>query len=129
MHRVLTFYYAATVIFLIADYFFGINVRIAFLDGLPQARLAYYLVCFACLAVMIWRPDWQAVVSAAESLAVIVALILAMGVRVMVISDTTLESGRAIVTTQEILNFLISGSVAYYAWFAAIRRLKSSKLD
>ena len=129
MHRILTFYYAATIVFLIADYFFGINVRIAFLDGWPQARLAYYVVCFACLAVMIWRPDWQAFVSAAESLAAIVALILAMGVRVMVVTDDMLESGRDIVTMQEILNFLISGSVAYYAWISAIKSLKSPKID
>ena len=129
MHRILTFYYAATLVFLIADYFFGINVRIAFLDSWPQARLAYYVVCFACLAVMIWRPDWQAFVSAAESLAAIVALILAMGVRVMVVTDDMLESGRDIVTAQEIVNFLISGSVAYYAWFSAIKNLKSPKMD
>ena len=129
MHRIFTFYYGATLIFLIADYFFGINVRIAFLDGWPQARLLYYVMCFACFAVMIWRPDWQAFVSAAESLAAIVALILAMGVRVMVVTDDMLESGREIVSTQDILNFLISGSVAYYAWFSAVKGLKSSKSD
>ncbi len=129
MHRLFTFYYAATLVFLIADYYFGINVRIAFLDGWPLARLLYYAACFACLAVMIWRPAWQAFVSAAESLAAIVALILAMGMRVMAVTGDVLESGRDIVTTQEIFNFLISGSVAYCAWFRAVKRLKSAKID
>ncbi len=129
MQKLLIVYYAATLLFMVFDYFFGINVRIAFLDSWPMARLAYYAVCFACLAIMIWRPGWQALVSAIESLTVIIALTLAMGVRVMVVSDDTLETGRNIVTAQEILNFLISGSVAYYAWFCAIRRLKAPKID
>lgn len=127
MHRLLTYYYAATLGFLASDYFFGFNVRIAFLDDWPLARLAYYAMCFACLAIMILRPDWQVLVSAAESLMAIIALTLAMGVRVMVVSDDVLESGRKLVTTQEILNYLISGSVAYYAWMTAIRRLKAPK--
>ena len=37
--RVLPWYYAATVVFLILDYALGINIRIAFLDALPAARL------------------------------------------------------------------------------------------
>ncbi len=128
MQKLLIVYYAATLLFMVFDYFFGINVRIAFLDSWPMARFAYYAVCFACLAIMIWRPGLQALVSAVESLTVIIALTLAMGVRVMVVSDDMLETGRNIVTAQEILNFFISGSVAYYAWFTAIRSLKAPKI-
>ena len=112
MHRLLTLYYAATLLFLVIDYVFGINVRVAFLDTWPVARLAYYAVCFTCLAVMLWRPQWQALVSAVESLTAIVALTLAMGVRVMVVSDDVLESGRDLVTAEQIFNYLISRSWA-----------------
>lgn len=127
MNRLLTLYYSTTLIFLVFDFLLGINVRIAFLESWPLARLAYYAVCFGCLALMIWRPGLQALVSAVESLTAVIALILAMGVRVMVITDDMVESGRNIVTTKEIINFLISGSVAYYAWYRALRSLKESK--
>lgn len=129
MSRLLTSYYAATLLFLVADYAFGINVRIAFLDTWPFARLAYYAVCFACLVVILWRPQWQALVSAVESLTVIVTLTLAMGIRVMVPTDAVLESGRPIVTAEQIVNYLISGSVAYFAWFCSIKQLKATNID
>lgn len=124
MNRLLTLYYAATLLFLIVDFILGVNVRVAFLDSWPLARFGYYAVCFGCLAVMIWRPQWQALVSAVESLTAIVALTLAMGLRVLVVTDDMIETGRDIVTSQEILNYLISGSVAYYAWYRATKRLK-----
>ena len=78
---------------------------------------------------MLWRPQWQALVSAVESLTAIVALTLAMGVRVMVVSDDVLESGRDLVTAEQIFNYLISGSVAYYAWIRAIKQLKVANID
>ena len=37
--RVLPWYYAATALFLILDYVFDINVRVAFLESLPAARI------------------------------------------------------------------------------------------
>lgn len=129
MNRLLTSYYAATLLFLAVDYVFGINVRVAFLDSWPFARLAYYAVCFACLVVMLWRPQWQTLVSAIESLTVIVALTLAMGIRVMVPTDEVLESGRDIVTAEQIFNYLISGSVAYYAWIRSIKQLKVANIE
>ena len=64
-----------------------------------------------------------------ESLTAIVALTLAMGVRVMVVSDDVLESGRDLVTAEQIFNYLISGSVAYYAWIRAINQLKVANID
>ena len=45
----LRIYYAATFVFVILDYALGINVRLAFLEAMPSARAAWYVVCFACL--------------------------------------------------------------------------------
>ena len=123
MTRTLRLYYAATALFLILDYFFGINVRIAFLEPLPAARAAYYGVCFFCLALIIWRPSWGVFVGAFESLVTVVALILSMGLRVIPMSDAMLDGGRGVVTGEEIVNFLISGSIAYFAWYRGIHEI------
>ncbi len=121
--RVVPWYYAATVLFLILDYAFGINVRIAFLDSMPAARLAYYGVCFACLGLILARPAWATLVGTFESLVTLIALILAMGIRVLVPNDAIFAENAGIVTIQEVVNFLISGSMAYLSWVKGLREL------
>lgn len=126
--RLLAWYYGATVLFLVLDVVFGVNVRVAFLDPWPAARLAYYGVCMACFALLVWRPSWSTWIGAAESLAVLVALILSMGVRVLVPTDAIFEENVAFVTYQEIVNFLLAGFIAYFAWMRGIKQLKISKI-
>ena len=65
---------------------------------------------------MLWRPGWAVLIGSFESLVTLVALIFSMAVRVMIPSDAIFAGGASFVTVQEILNFLISGSIAYLAW-------------
>ena len=123
-NKVLVLYYAATVGFLVLDFALGINVRLAFLDALPMARVAYYGVCFACFALMLWRPAWTVLIGAFESVVTLSALIVSMGVRALLMTDSVLEGGSGYITTHEIYNFMISGGVAYVAWVRGINRLK-----
>ncbi len=121
---VLRIYYAATAIFLAFDYLLDINVRLAFLEPWPAWRAVYYLFCFACLGVMIWRPVWTLLVSTVESLITLSALILSMGIRVMSMSVTLLETGRGVITTEEIINFIIAGGAAWIGWFCGTQQLQ-----
>ncbi len=123
--RILVLYYAATAIFLLLDYATGLNVRIAFLEPYPEARLAYYGVCFACLGLMLWRPSWTVLIGAFESIVTLSALIIGMGVRTLLVTDRVLDTGSGFITMPEIYNFMISGSVAYLAWVKGINSLKS----
>lgn len=122
--RILPWYYAASVIFLLLDYVADINIRVAFLEPWPAARAAYYGVCFACLGLMLWRPRWAVLIGSFESLVTLVALILSMAVRVMIPSDAVVGGSAPFVTLQEILNFLIAGSVAYLAWVKGLRAMR-----
>jgi hypothetical protein len=127
MNRPLTLYYAATALFLLLDYVFGLNVRVAFLETLPPARAGYYLLCFICLALMLWRPAWAVFIGAFESLIVVVALTFGMAMRVMVPTVQMIESGMGVVTIEEVLNYMISGGIAYLAWVRGLNAIKSSK--
>lgn len=109
-------YYAATALFLALDFGLGINVRVAFLESLPGFRLGYYAVCFACLALMIWRPAWTTAVGVIESLATLIALIVNMALRSMIVTDQMLETGAGFVTMPEVINFLIAGFAAYFSY-------------
>lgn len=125
--KILVLYYAATAVFVVLDFALGFNIRLASLDAVPMARIAYYGVCFACLALMIWRPAWTVIISAFESLVTLSALIIGMGMRTLLVTDQVLESGTGYITMPEIYNFMISGGVAYIAWVKGINRLKNRK--
>jgi hypothetical protein len=115
--KMLRIYYFGTALFLLLDYLFGINIRLASLDGFPGWRAIYYLVCFGCLGLMIWQPAWTLWVATTESLITLSMLIIAMGARVFTVTDTMLSTGAGFVTAEEIINFVIAGGVAWIAWF------------
>ena len=123
----LRLYYAATALFLLLDFVFNINVRVAFLEQWPGWRLFYYGLCFAIFAAIAWRPALAGLLGVAESLVTLVALILTMAVRVMVVPVDALETGYAAVTVEEIVNFLLSGGIAWFYWQRGMRALVSAE--
>jgi hypothetical protein len=119
--RLLLAYYIGTAGFLVLDYVFDINIRLTFLEYQPAWRFAYYLFCFACLSLMLWRPEWTVIVAAGESLVTLVLLILSFGSRVMLPGlpeDGAISDGP---TLPAVMNFLISGTAAYIAWWRGLR--------
>jgi hypothetical protein len=120
----LRLYYGATVIFLLLDYVLGVNIRLAALDNAPLWRLFYYAFCFACLGLMIWRPALSAWVATAESLLTLSLLIITMALRVIVVSDDMIETGRGAVSLSEIVNFMLVSGVAYVAYLQNLATLK-----
>lgn len=127
--KILVLYYAATVVFLMLDYAAGFNVRLAFLEPYPEARGAYYGVCFVCLGLMLWRPAWTVLIAAFESIVTLSALIISMGMRTLLLSDRMLETATGLISMTEIYNFLISGGVAYLAWVRGINQLRGKTLN
>ena len=129
MNRPVTLYYAATILFLLLDFVLGVNVRVAFLEPFPMARLAYYLICFVLFALMLWRPGWALLIGTIESLFAVVALTFSMALRVMIVTDEMIETGVGFVTTEEIFNYLIVGGIAYFSWAQGVKSLKGPKVD
>lgn len=123
LRRTLTGYYAATAGFLLLDLGFGLNFRIAFLEGYDGWRFAYYAICFACLAVVLARPAWTVAVTALESLVTIVALIFSVALPTLVHADSVFTSTSGLPAPEGIVNFVISGSVAYLSWTRSLASL------
>jgi hypothetical protein len=122
--RLLRIYYAATLLFVVLDYFLHINVRLAFLEAWPEMRALYYLLCLVCLALILWRPGWSLWIGTTESLVALSLLILTMGVRVMTVSEQMLQTGSGLVRTSEIINFMIVGGAAWIAYMRGIQAIK-----
>jgi hypothetical protein len=121
---VIRVYYLATFVFLLFDVILNINVRVAFFETSPALRASYYAALFTCMALVLWRPGWTVVIGAIESLVVLVALILGMGMRTMVVSDAMLEGAAGVVTLPEIINFMITGGIAYLAFRRGIHQIR-----
>lgn len=119
---ILRSYYAATAAFLVLDFAAGVNLRLAFLDDRPEARIAWYLFCLCCSGMMMWRPAWTELIGAFESLLTLVALIIGVGMRVLLSADAAIDSGE-VLSLQQIINFLLAGGIAYVAWFRGITAL------
>jgi hypothetical protein len=122
--RLLKLYYLATGVFLLLDYLAGINIRVAFLAPWPGWRALYYLFCLGCLGLIVWRPALTLLVSTIESLLTLSALILGMGVRAMGLSVLALEDGGALISAEEVINFVIAGGVAWIGWFRGTQALQ-----
>jgi hypothetical protein len=122
--KLLRLYYAATAIFIVLDYYLNINIRLAALEQAPYWRGTYYLFCFACLGLMYWRPAWSSWIASVESLITLSMLIISMALRVIVVTDEMIESGRGAVTFNEIINFAIAAAIAYLAWVRGARQVR-----
>ena len=120
-------YYLATALFFLLDITADVNIRIAFFENSPALKWTYYLLCMGFAGLMLWRPALTLLISVVESLVVVVALTLSMGMRTMLISDAVIEGGGGFVTIEEILNFVISGSIAYFAWVRGMQELRGRR--
>lgn len=114
--RLLLLYYAGTALFMLLDYAFGINVRLTFLDPFPGWRMAYYGFCYLCLALLIWRPAWGALIGIAESLLTLSLIIISAAVRVLIVTDEMIDTGRGFVTMPEMVNFGLAFVVVYVSY-------------
>jgi hypothetical protein len=125
--RVLQAYYAATIVFLMLDYGIGLNVRTAGLERLPSLKAGYYLVIFVCLGLTLWRPAWSTAVGVVESLATLVTLIFSVALHSMFPAEEMLEGSAGFLGVPELVNFLIAGSIAWYAWQRGMAQLFGSR--
>ena len=113
--RLITVYYGATVLFIILDFLLDFNIRLIFLEDWPGWRALYYAACLGLFGLMLRQPGWSSYIGAAESLLTLSLLIISMATRVLVVTDEMIEDGRGFVTVNELLNFVIAGSISYFS--------------
>ena len=65
--RLIQLYYWLTPAFLFASWRLGVDLRVPFLEAMPRARVAYYVLIFACAGVVYWRPGLTALIARAET--------------------------------------------------------------
>jgi hypothetical protein len=124
--EIIKWYYWATVIFVVLDLAFSINIRTAAFGGNAIYKFYYYAFCFICLAVIMLKPKLAFIVGLLESTISIVLLILGFLVPLYLVPGQ-IESGvdlASVVTTNKIINFLISATIESFAFYGAIYGFK-----
>lgn len=106
----LRFYYALTPLFMALDFGLKFNVRTAALDD-SGWRWAWYAACLACWAIR--QPRWRALAGLLESALNFLLLTLAVMIPVVTAPEAVFQGhSPQIITPQELINFMLSGSVA-----------------
>ncbi len=119
-------YYAATLVFALADGLAGANVRAVGFAAWPELRGLYYAACGVCCLVC-WRaPSWSAPVTLLESsvnVTVLCASVLAPTWGLALGNSPASPANLA----QVVINFLISGSAATLAFYQSIENLRAPR--
>ena len=71
-------YFYITPVFIVLDYFLGLNVRVAALDSMPTYKNFYYGFCVLCGVCMFIIPRYSAVVALFESAVNFMMLVLSI---------------------------------------------------
>ncbi len=119
-------YYAATLVFALADGLAGANVRAVGFAAWPELRGLYYGACCLCWLIC-WRaPSWSAPVALLES---------SVNVTVLCASVLAPTWGFALGASpqslanlpQLVINFLISGSAGTLAFYQSMGSLRTPR--
>lgn len=129
--KLLQTYYLATPLFVLADAAWGLNVRVAGLEGHPGWKYAYYALCLVSGVLTIARPHLASMVGLAESAGNLCLLIVGVWLSYYGMVDAIL-TGQPVTnpfTPERITNLLFSGivfGVSYHRnplWHQARERL------
>ena len=66
---------------------------------------------------MLKWPQWENVIGLVESVVTVAGIIIATGMRVILVSDEMIEGGRVPLNMRELANFLLSGAMAYVSYY------------
>ncbi len=122
-------YYAITPVFILLDYFWGINIRVAVLDNYPLYKGLYYGFCILCGVIIFIVPRSSSIVTLIESIIVIMLTVLGVLLpyiqaltQAIDILNTDFEN-ISIVHPQYIINLFLAGGIAFLTFHKSLRDL------
>jgi hypothetical protein len=122
-------YYAVTPVFILLDYFWGINIRVAILDSEPLYKGFYYGFCILCGVAVYFIPRYSSVVAVFES--AIILVMTALGPFILYaraisqmddVLNTDLEA-IGLVGPEHVVNFVLVGVIALYTFRKSLDEL------
>lgn len=128
-HSIPKLYYTITPLFILLDYVWNINVRVAVLDSAPLYKGLYYGFCILCGVVIYIVPQCTSVVALVESAIIFTMTVLSVFVpyvQTIVQIDDILNSeiqNVSIVNVPHIVNLVLAGGMAALTFNKSLRVL------
>lgn len=126
-------YFYITPVFILLDYFLGVNVRVSALEGMPMYKNLYYGFCILCGIIMFIFPRLSAVVALFESIInftmIMLALFLPYVNNILFVDDILDADFKTMGGTLNILpivNLLIVGSCAVFTFHKSLETIKEA---
>jgi len=131
-HVIPRFYYYITPLFILLDYFFGINVRAAILDTMPLYKNIYYGFCIMCGVGVFVFPRLTPVVTLFDSTASILGIVLTVYlpyIRFITQTDDVLNTDMPMAAGISIpctINLILVGVMAIIGFYGCLNELQLS---
>ena len=111
-------YYLGTPLFWLLDYWFGVRIRVAFLDDLPALRYGYYLLCFVIGIIAMQAPRYACRLAFFESAANLGLIIVSVGVWYLRMIDWAGSPSAMVqvVTPWELVNFVLAATAGVVSY-------------
>lgn len=128
-HLVPKLYYAVTPVFILLDYIWGINIRVAVLDNYPLYKGLYYGFCIFCGVLIFLVPRSSSIVTLIESITVIMMTVLGVVLPYIQAYRQALDITNAdfeninIIHPQYIINLVLAGWIAVFTFHKSLREL------
>ena len=126
-------YFYITPLFILLDYFGGVNVRVSALDSWPLYKNLYYGFCILCGVCMYIVPRYSAVVALFESIinfGMIVFSIFMPYIQNMIYAEDILNADfkamEEAINAQSIVNLVIVGSFVVLTFQKSIQTIQES---
>jgi hypothetical protein len=110
-------YFYITPLFILLDYFLGLNIRVSALDSMPLYKKLYYGFCILCGIGAFIAPGYSALVALSEStinfMMIVVGIFLPYVQNVLYADDilnADFKAVEAAITVESIANLVIVGS-------------------
>ena len=122
-------YYAVTPVFILLDYVWHINVRVAVLDSQPLYKGLYYGFCVLCGVVVYVVPRCSSIVALVESAILFMMTVLGIFIsytQAILQMDDVLSADIqtiSIVSPPKIINIILAGGMALWTFKRSLREL------
>ncbi|MCK5258737.1 MAG: hypothetical protein KAJ69_04390 [Thermoplasmatales archaeon] len=124
-------YFYLTPLFILLDYFGGVNVRVSALDSVPLYKNLYYGFCILCGICMYIIPRYSAVVALFESsinfMMIVLGIFLQYVQYILYVDDilnADFKAMEASINAQSIVNLFIVGSCVILTFRKSIETIK-----
>ena len=128
-------YYAVTPIFILLDYFCGINVRVAVLDNAHFYKGLYYGFCILCGVIVFLLPKSSFFVALIESIILIMLSILGLLLPYAQIFSENFDvmssdfEKISLVQPNYIINLVLAGGIAIITFHKSIREIENQRVQ